>query len=500
MGWFIEEAAVRLSAFIWILFLASVVFAQGPPAAQKPLNKDQVMTLVTAGMDNEQLAKRIEERGIDFEPTDDYIEALRKAGAQDVLIRALRPAKTEPMNRQQVVQLVAGGVPAERATALVKQRGIDFVPDNDYLETLRVAGADETLIAAVREAGSAIPGKLEVATAPSAEVYLDGALAGRADSGGTLIVDKVKSGAHTLRVTLAMKKDFEQSVTVTPGAVNKVAATLASLPSKLVINSTAGAEVFLDDVSRGKTDASGELVIEGVAPGSAGPYHQLKVTGQINRKDYFGSVKVEDGQEVSAQAFGEPAPGSIRVRATPGARVFLDALRPLVVYANGEETMGYVSPGAHQVRVAAEGQADFRSTVVVESGQVATLDAPRRDPSTSGKRTDRLYRSLAPSDGYWFYLRFFSDGTVTVMGSKESLADAERAIQENKSKCLGTYVYEMQGSTLRYATNGMLGVTEHTATVRGSKLSVDMVGPTGERTSDVYQAVDSESAAKPRRR
>jgi hypothetical protein len=453
------------------------------------LDKDQVMALVAAGMDSAQLAKRVEERGIDFVPTDDYLEALRKAGAQDVLLRALRPPKAEPMNRQQVLQLVAGGVPAERATALVKQRGIDFAPDEKYLDSLRVAGADETLVAAVRDAGGAIPGSLEVATAPNAEVYVDGALAGHADSGGSFTVSKVKAGAHTVRITAATKKDFEQSVTVAPGVATKISAALTSLPTRVTIVSTPGAEVYVDNQDRGKTDASGKLVLTGLAPES----HQLKVTGQLNHQDKFDSFSVSDGQEVTVQAFGEAARGGIRVTGTPGAKLFLDSLRPLVLYANGEETMTYVEPGAHQVRVVAVGQPEFRSTVIVQSGQVATLDTPRRDPPTSGKRLDRFYRNVAPSEGWWFYLRFFDDGTVTTAGSKGSLADAEKTTQENKSKCIGTYLYQMQGSTIHYSTNGMLGVYDQTATVRGSRLLVDSVGPTGERTNDVYQAIDSES-------
>ena len=104
-------------------------------------------------MESEVLAQTVEERGIDFEPTDDDLDALRKAGAQDVLITAIRVAKPRPITRKQVLKLIVAGVRSQRAAALVKQRGLDFMPDEEYLGTLRVAGADETLIAAVRAAG-----------------------------------------------------------------------------------------------------------------------------------------------------------------------------------------------------------------------------------------------------------------------------------------------------------------------------------------------------------
>jgi hypothetical protein len=479
------------------LILASVGLAQAPPAAQKPLDKDQVMTLVGAGMDNAQLAKRIEERGIDFEPTDDYLQALRKAGAEDVLIQALRAfRKPEPMNQQQVLQLVAGGVPSERATALVKQRGIDFVADEKYLETLRVAGADETLIAALREASGAIPGEIVIATTSKAEVYLDGAPAGRADYQGNLELKKVKPGAHALRVTSATKKDFEQSITVAPGAVNRISAQLIDLPGKIVVSSMAGAEVYLDGASRGKIDSSGTLTLTDVAPGS----HQLRVTAQ-GKKDFEQSVYGSVGQESRIQAQLQQAPGSIRVRATPGAKVYLDDKYPLVVYADGEETFAEVSAGVHPMRVVAEGQPEFRREVTVTPGQEATLDAPQGEFST-GKRIDRFFREAASEGGRSYYLRLFPDGTVVWDNSAQSPVDVEREMQryhESKTHPYA-YAYQMQGSTIRYSVNDIFGIIDYTATLRGNTLTVEAVTSSGHRSVSVYQAVGSEPSAAPRRR
>jgi hypothetical protein len=98
--------------FILVAFLA--VLAQPAPAQQAnpPLTKEQVMDLVRFGMSGADLAKRIKERGIDFELSDDYLEALRKAGAQEPVLQALRA--TKPLTREQVGKLVAGGVPSER--------------------------------------------------------------------------------------------------------------------------------------------------------------------------------------------------------------------------------------------------------------------------------------------------------------------------------------------------------------------------------------------------
>jgi hypothetical protein len=477
---------VRSSVILFVLILASVGLAQAPPSAQKPLDKDQVMTLVTAGMDNAQLAKKIEELGIDFEPTDEYLQALRKAGAQDVLIQALRAVKPEPLTRQQVLQLVAGGVPSQRATALVKQRGIDFVADEKYVETLRVAGADEALIAAVREASAAIPGGLMVATSPNAEVYLDGALMGRADSGGELEVKKVKPGAHALRVTLPTKRDFEQIITVAAGVANKIAAPLTDLPGKIVVGSTAGVEVYLDGASRGKIDASGKLALTDVPPGS----HQLRVTAQ-GKKDYEQSVSVSAGQETEIQARLEDLPGTIRVRATPGAKVFLDDKWPLVVHADGQVVFADVPAGLHPMRIVAQGQPEFRREVTVAPGREASLEAPRADapkPST-GKRIEGLYRDEKENYGFWEYFRFFTDGTVIGFQSRQSPADAERDFQAQKARGEG-FPYQIQGSTIRFSTGGW-GAVDYVGKVHGDTLTLDWAHSDGRHGQDTYRLVSS---------
>ncbi len=153
-----------MKAFLLLLLFmpAILVGAQAPSATPHPLNEEQIMNLVEAGMDNTQLAKKVEELGIDFTPTDEYLQALTKAGAQEVVIKALRAANPKPLSKKQVLSLVAGGVPSQRAAALVKQHGINFVADDDYIQTLRVAGADDSMIAAVRAASPAHTTELQV--------------------------------------------------------------------------------------------------------------------------------------------------------------------------------------------------------------------------------------------------------------------------------------------------------------------------------------------------
>ena len=216
--------------FLLLMLLLLAVSGQPPHSQEtaKPLSGSQVMELVKAGMDSGELADKVKQLGIDFDLTDDYILALRKAGAQETLIRALRTLRPKPLTHDQVLQLVAGHVPSQRAAALVKQHGIDFLPDAEYLQTLRVAGADDTLIAGLREASTRARADLLVITSPDAEVLLDKESRGHANSQGELAT-KAKLGVHTLKVSLAGKKDFVQSITLAGQQTTRVEARLEDI-------------------------------------------------------------------------------------------------------------------------------------------------------------------------------------------------------------------------------------------------------------------------------
>jgi formylglycine-generating enzyme required for sulfatase activity len=266
-------------------------------------------------MDNAQLANSVRERGINFDPTDDYVEALRKAGAQDVLIRALHAVKPQPLTKDQVLQLVAGGVPSQRAAALVEQRGIDFLADDPYLDMLHVAGGDDTLLAAVREAGAAVTAELVVATSPDAEVYLDGELRGEAGAQGEFAL-KTRSGAHALKVSLKGKKDFEQSVTLAARQTTKIEARLVDLPATIRLRTVAGASIFMDGTNRGSADAGGELVLTNFPPGA----HELRISAP-GKKDYRQIVTVLGGKVNQLEASLENRPaGTVKEEPKDGLK------------------------------------------------------------------------------------------------------------------------------------------------------------------------------------
>jgi formylglycine-generating enzyme required for sulfatase activity len=282
----------------------------------RPLTKDQVVRLVKFGMDGTEVAKRIKGRGLDFEPTDDYLETLREAGGQAAVIRAIREVKPKPLTQEQIGKLVAGGVPSQRAAALVKQRGIDFLADEQYFEMLRLAGGDDVVIAAVREAGVVATAQLAVETSPGAEVYLDSELQGRASAQGELAV-KAKLGAHALRVSLKGKKDFEQSVMFASTQPEKIEARLEDAPGSIRLLTLAGASVSLDAASRGSTDVRGELVLSDVPPGA----HELRISAR-GKVDHTRTVTVAAAAQVrvGVALIDVPPPGTVRGNSKDGLK------------------------------------------------------------------------------------------------------------------------------------------------------------------------------------
>jgi tetratricopeptide (TPR) repeat protein len=125
----------------------------------KPFSQELVVSMVRDGFGDESGAKLIEQRGIDFTPSEDFYQSLKAAGASEAFLKALRAAKRpepasakKPLNQVQVFALLAGQVPSHRVTMLVQERGIDFEPTNDYLQEVRLAGGEDELISALKSA------------------------------------------------------------------------------------------------------------------------------------------------------------------------------------------------------------------------------------------------------------------------------------------------------------------------------------------------------------
>ena len=151
------------------------------PAAQqrqlKPLTKDQVIAIVRDGLADESGARLVKDRGLDFAPAQEFVESLRKEGADDAFIKAVLEAPHPPgapqpnraLNRAQVMALVKAGVPSSRVAMLASERGIDFEPTDDFLQQLRTAGAGQDVVDALKAAERVKPPKEALAHPPQPE-------------------------------------------------------------------------------------------------------------------------------------------------------------------------------------------------------------------------------------------------------------------------------------------------------------------------------------------
>ena len=144
-----------------LMLITAMILALPTRAQQKPLTQEQVQGMVRDGLGDETGAKAIEQRGIDFAPTEDFLQTIESAGANGAFLAALRGAKhprpageatKRPLNQVQVFALLAGQVPSHRVSMLVKERGIDFEPTDDYLAEIRLVGGGDELIGALKNA------------------------------------------------------------------------------------------------------------------------------------------------------------------------------------------------------------------------------------------------------------------------------------------------------------------------------------------------------------
>lgn len=151
---------MRYPAFAVMLFsITATMLTPLAGAQEKALSRNQVQALVRDGLGDETGAKAIEQRGIDFAPTADFLRSLKTAGASQEFLSALQTAKhpvqpnvKKPLNQIQVFALLAGQVPSRRVAMLVKERGIDFEPGDEYLQGVRLAGGDDELLSALKSA------------------------------------------------------------------------------------------------------------------------------------------------------------------------------------------------------------------------------------------------------------------------------------------------------------------------------------------------------------
>ena len=96
---------MKTSLLISIVMFLALGLAAAPQSPKRPLTKDQLMELVKGSVSSSRVADLVRKNGIDFDPTEEFIHALRSAGAEPVLIDALVAARTvKPSAQDPAVQ------------------------------------------------------------------------------------------------------------------------------------------------------------------------------------------------------------------------------------------------------------------------------------------------------------------------------------------------------------------------------------------------------------
>ena len=116
--------------------------------------------MVRDGLADEFGARLVKDRGIDFAADQDFLDSLRKGGANDAFIKGVQeesrpaaaPSAAKPLNRVQLASLVRSGIPDSRIATLLGERGVDFEPTDGFLQQLRTAGAGQETLDALNAA------------------------------------------------------------------------------------------------------------------------------------------------------------------------------------------------------------------------------------------------------------------------------------------------------------------------------------------------------------
>ncbi len=154
-------------------------------------------------------------------------------------------ASQKVLTKSQIIELLEGGVPVPRVTALVRERGVSFELTRQAESQLREAGATDELLKIIRQraprpaAGSthsASPSTASPSAAPpvllievtpgGAQAYVDDEPAGTTSSEGRLKLSHLSPGQHTVRLSHFGYRDYEKNVQLTPGQAAKVTAAL----------------------------------------------------------------------------------------------------------------------------------------------------------------------------------------------------------------------------------------------------------------------------------
>ena len=144
------------------------------------------------------------------------------------VMRAQKPKLSET----DVVKLLKGSVPPARIAAVAKDRGINFQVTPEAERLLREAGANDTLVATLKQVAPKLSAPLLVihSNPGHAQVYVDDTLIGTTSADGVLKLPALAPGDHKVRLSLDKFSDYEVVAKLVPGETTPLEAKLESAP------------------------------------------------------------------------------------------------------------------------------------------------------------------------------------------------------------------------------------------------------------------------------
>jgi len=228
------------------------------------------------------------------------------------------------MTKTQVIELLESGVSSTRVEELVRAYSITFEVTPEVEAQFRDAGANVSLVKALREispkpepaapAGEAKPAASSTPTTsppaatpappvliiettpPAAEVYVDEERVGKTGPEGKLKISTLAAGGHRIRVSSSGYEDFGRDVDLTAGATTVVAVTLGAIKPAVVENRPGGAGQAPAGVSAGESPADIYKMI-GMMTGQGG-----EGGGDPNSKRFY--VTHEHGKALRSLGYG----------------------------------------------------------------------------------------------------------------------------------------------------------------------------------------------------
>jgi hypothetical protein len=212
-------------------------------------------------------------------------------------------------------------------------------------------------------------GKL-LASAPDADISLDGKPLGRAGSDGVALND-LGTSDHELQV--AQENDKQRFVmTYTPApALTVYVKSVVSLGTVTILTGQDGVSVYVNDkLYRRKTDR-GQIRI----PLKVGTYSiRAHKDGFIDPPAQTVDVKKGDDVKLVFRFEPVPAESSLAISGAPaGSAIYIDGVQLGAANAQGQTMLAHVKPGEHVIELRAEGYQPKRFTRVFQPGSTVTL-------------------------------------------------------------------------------------------------------------------------------